>query len=266
MTVDPKKTRTILVIHGVQTEDNAELNQDKLIADLLKSRLGNMHLPFKTDLYRYEDINDRAQKKYQKLAGYFNVTAIGKVLTRNAIELIGDVVTARLDTSTAAKIRKGFRDKILTIFESGSPCYVVAHSLGSIYAFDVINELMADDQFFDRNSRKTWPVQGLITIGSPIGVSMFSNGRTKVQELGTGTKFFRWLNYWDRTDPVVSGKIFGQNLDGFEIAEKYISSSPQQGWVIRDKPVDTGKVWLMAHVAYWENPVVGDGLFELVTH
>jgi len=266
MPVDPTKPRTILVVHGVQTGNNSELNQDQLIADLLKSRLGNMHFQFKTDLYRYEDINDQAKQKFFKLNQLFTSLPIGLSLPDVALDLIGDVVSARLDTSTAAQIRQGLKEKILEIFASGSPCYIVAHSLGSIYAFDVINELMADKQFFDRNSRKIWPVQGLITIGSPIGLAMFKKVRNKVQELGEGTKLFRWINYWDRNDPVVSGQIFGQNLSGFEIAENFRTDSPQMGWVIRDKVVDTGKAWLMAHVAYWEVPVVGDGIFELVTN
>lgn len=266
MAVDPTKPRTVLVIHGVQTGDSADLNQHQLIKQLLESRLGNMPLKFTTDLFRYEDLNDQAQSKYQKLVKLIVANPVGQALTSTAIDLIGDVVTARLDTSTAAKIRQGFKEKILEIFNAGNPCYVVAHSLGSIYAFDVIYDLMAEEAFFDRQSRRTWPVQGLITLGSPIGLSMFNKGRETVHALGEGDKMFRWVNYWDRTDPVVSGKMFGQNLTGYEIAEKYRSPSPKQGWVIRDRPVDTGKVWLLAHVAYWDNPMVGDGLFDMVTN
>ena len=266
MAVDPTKPRTVLVIHGVQTCDGADLNQHELIAQLLQSRLGNMPLKFTTDLFRYEHLNDQAHGKYQKLIKLIVANPVGHALASKAIDLIGDVVTSRLDTSTAAKIRQGFKEKILDIFEAGNPCYVVAHSLGSIYAFDVINELMAGKEWFDRQSRRTWPVQGLITLGSPIGLSLFNKGRKKVQPLGEGDKMFRWVNYWDRTDPVVSGRMFGQNLTGYEIAEKYRTPSLKQGWVIRDRPVDSGKVWLMAHVAYWDNPMVGDGLFDMVTN
>jgi hypothetical protein len=266
MAADPTKPRTILVIHGVQTANNASLNQDILIAELLQSRLGNMPLKFKTDLFRYEDLNDEAQREYSKLIKLIQAIPIGNKMTGSVLDLTLDVVTAQQDNSTAAKIRQGLKDKILALFAEGSPCYVVAHSLGSIYAFDVINELIKDKQYFDRHSRRTWPVQGLITIGSPIGLSMFRKGRPKVFPLGEGNKMLRWINYWDRNDPVVSGKIFGQSLSGFEIAEKYRTDSPDLGWVIRDRAVDSGKVWLMAHVAYWENPMVGDGLFDLVTN
>jgi hypothetical protein len=266
MAVDPTKPRTVLVIHGVQTGDSADLKQHELIAQLLQSRLGNMPLKFTTDLFRYEDLNDQAQGKYQKLIKLIVANPVGHALASKTIDLIGDVVTSRMNTSTAAKIRQGFKEKILDIFEAGNPCYVVAHSLGSIYAFDVINELMAGKEWFDRQSRRTWPVQGLITLGSPIGLSLFNKGRKKVQPLGEGDKMFRWVNYWDRTDPVISGRMFGQNLTGYEIAEKYRTPSLKQGWVIRDRPIDSGKVWLMAHVACWDNPMVGDGLFDMVTN
>lgn len=264
MTVDPRNPRTILVIHGVQTGEDEDQNQHEMINDLLKNRLGNIPLEFNTDIYRYEDINDQAQSKRRKLFTMFDPTSVVSFLPDKAIDLIGDVVTAKQDTSTAAKIRKGFKNKILQIFEKGNPCYIVAHSLGSIYAFDVINELIADSRYFDRSSRRTWPVQGLITIGSPLGISMFKKSRTKVSPLGNGTQWFRWRNYWDRNDPVVSGAIFGKRLNAYHIAEKYMNGSIKQGWVIRDIPVDTGKTWLLAHIAYWENPVVGDGLVDLV--
>jgi len=264
MTVDPGKSKTVLVIHGVQTGKDEGQNQHITIKELLENRLGDIPLEYDTDIYRYENINDQAQSKYRKLNKYFNLTSIATYLPDKAIDLIGDVVTARQDTSTAAQIRKGFKQKILQIFENGNPCYIVAHSLGTIYAFDVINELIADNRFFDRTSRRNWPVQGLVTVGSPLGISMFKKSRTKVSPLGVGTKWLRWLNYWDRTDPVVSGAIFGKSLRGYHIAEKYLNASPKQGWVIRDIPVDTGKTWLLAHVAYWENPMVGEGLIDLM--
>ncbi len=264
--VDPSKSRTVLVIHGVQLGDETGLNQHKLISQLISHRLGNIPLQFNTDIYRYENINDQAQKNYRRLTQLILPTPFGTSLATIALELIGDVVISRQDTSTAAQIRKGFREKILQIFEQGNPCYIVAHSLGTIYAFDVLYELMQDPQLFARHSRRSWPVQGLITLGSPIGLSMFARNRQQVSALGIGTKWFRWLNYWDRNDPVVSGKILGQALNSFAIAEHYLDGTQEQGWVIRDIAVDTGKIWLAAHVAYWDNPVVGDGLVDLITH
>jgi len=176
------------------------------------------------------------------------------------------VVISLSKNSTANQIRAGLRKALLDIFAAGNPCYIVAHSLGSIYAFDVLNGLIADGEHFNRSSRKSWPVQGLMTIGSPIGLDMFKvTGRDRITDFGAGDKWFRWLNIWDPNDPVVSGSIFGQHLSGYKIAENFLSGASEQGWVIRDISTDTGKSWLLAHTAYWHSPVVGDKLVDMVT-
>lgn len=267
MAVDPGKPRKVLVVHGVQTGTDADLDQDRLIRELIEARLGGLPLNYEVELYRYENINDRALRKFNNLIGLIAGTPLNTVVANSVLELVGDVVIALADDSTAATIRAGLRQRIVETYEAGQPCYVVAHSLGTIYAYDVINELMKTAGYFDRASRKTWPVQGLVTLGSPIGLGMFKVGtRRRIANLGEGSKWFRWVNYWDRTDPVVSGDIFGKQLGGFKIAEKYLTGDPKQGWVIHDRPTDTGKVWLMAHVAYWQNPMVGDGLVDLITN
>lgn len=267
MPVDPAKPRKVLVVHGVETGTDADLHQDRLINELIGARLGGLPLRYEVELYRYENINDRAQAKFKMLIDLIAGTPLNSVVANTVLDLVFDVVIALADSSTAATIREGLRRRIVETFELGQPCYIVAHSLGTIYAFDVIKELMKTGGYFDRASRKSWPVQGLVTMGSPIGLGMFRIGtRRRVADLGEGNKWFRWLNYWDRTDPVVSGEIFGKQLRGFKIAENYLATDPRQGWVIRDRPTDTGKVWLMAHVAYWHNPMVGDALVDLITN
>jgi hypothetical protein len=267
MPVDPSKPRKVLVVHGVQSGTDVDLDQDHLVAALIEARLGGLPLQYEVDLYRYENINDRALAKFKRLIGLIAATPLNAIVANTVLDLVGDVVIALADDSTAAGVRAGLRKRIVETYELGQPCYVVAHSLGSIYAFDVINELMKTSGYFERGSRKTWPVQGLVTMGSPIGLGMFRIGsRRRVANLGQGTKWFRWINYWDRTDPVVSGQIFGKHLTGLRIAEKYLAPDLKQGWVIRDRPTDTGKVWIMAHVAYWQNPMVGDGLVDLITN
>ena len=267
MAVNPKKIRKILVVHGVQHGADKDQQQDKQINALIKNRLGRIPLKYQTEMYRYENANDKAQKKLRNVLKLIAKTPVASTVTDKVIDMVGDVVISLRDGDTAAKIRDGLQTRILDTYAKGNPCYIVAHSLGSIYAFDVINDLMRQDSYFQRNSRKTWPVQGLLTIGSPIGLSMFRvAGRKRVESLGEGTKWFRWVNYWDRTDPIVSGDIFGKRLNGFEIAEKYQTDSSKQGWVIRDVPVDTGKVWLLAHFGYWDNPMVGDGLVNMITN
>ena len=266
MPVDPSKPRKVLVVHGVQTGTNADLDQDRLIDELIRSRIGNLPLAYECSLFRYEDLNDKAVRKYQKLVGLLVSNPAGQVVADKVIDLVGDVVSSLSKNSTANQIRAGLRKAVLDIFAAGNPCYIVAHSLGSIYAFDVLNGLIADGDHFNRSSRKSWPVQGLMTIGSPIGLDMFKvTGRDRITDFGTGDKWFRWLNIWDPNDPVVSGNIFGQHLSGYKIAENFLSGAPEQGWVIRDISTDTGKSWLLAHTAYWHSPVVGDKLVDMVT-
>lgn len=266
MPVDPKLPRKILVVHGVQTGTDADLDQDRLIDALIKSRLGNIPLSCKCTLYRYENINDEAQKNFKRLTDMLVKNPIGQVVGKEVLDIVGDVVISLDNSKTANTIRQGLKQAIIDIFNAGNPCYIVAHSLGSIYVFDVLNQLIADGQYFDRNSRKTWPVQGLLTIGSPIGLNMFRiTGRNQINDFGLGDKWFRWLNIWDHNDPVVSGNIFGQYLPQYKIAESFLTSDPKQGWVIRDIAADTGKAWLMAHTAYWHSPVVGDKLVDMIT-
>lgn len=266
MAVDPRKSRRVFVVHGVQLGDNEDLTQHELIQRNVQARLGDLPLRFKAELYRYEDLNDEAQQKWKLLLNFLVSAPIGTV-AGEALDLIGDVVTARLNTSTAHAIREGLKDRILRFYDAGHPCYLVAHSLGSIYALDVVNELMRSDGLFDRGSRRTWPVQGLVTLGSPVGLDLFrTKGRKRLANLGEGYKWFRWMNYWDRTDPIVSGAIFGTQLEGYDIAEHYRTQSVRQGWVIRDRPVDSGQQWLLAHVAYWEHPIVGDGVADLIAN
>jgi len=266
MPVNPRLPRKVLVVHGVQTGTDNDLNQDKLISELIKSRIGNLPLHYECALYRYENINDAAQSKFKSLIKLLVANPIGQAVGKEVLDVVGDVVISLANGSTADAIRAGLKQAILDIYEAGNPCYIVAHSLGTIYAFDVLNQLISDGEYFDRSSRKTWPVQGLLTIGSPIGLQMFKiTGRDKITNLGPGEKWFRWLNIWDHNDPVVSGNIFGQYLSGFKIAEDFRNDDPAQGWVIRDIPTDTGKAWLMAHTAYWHSPVVGDKLTDMIS-
>ena len=265
MPVDPTLPRKILVVHGVQTSPD-NLNQHTLVDELIKTRIGNIPLSYSCELYRYENINADALEKYKDLLNLLVANPVGAVVGDAVLELVGDVVISLENGSTAETIRQGLRQAILDIYAASNPCYIVAHSLGSIYTFDVLNSLIGDGEHFDRTSRKTWPVQGLLTIGSPIGLDMFKNtGRNAIKDFGAGDKWFRWLNMWDPNDPVVSGNIFGEHLSGYKIAENFLSGDPKQGWVIRDIVTDTGKSWLMAHTAYWHSSAVGDKLVDMIT-
>jgi len=215
-------------------------------------------------MYRYENINDQAQARLRAVLKLFLTNIVAQRAVDLAVDIVGDVVIALRNDSTAYTIRQGLVDRIRKIHEEGHPLYVVAHSLGSVYAFDAVNQLIGTAGYFSRDERKTWPVQGLVTIGSPLGLSMFR--RSRVQSLGAGTKskFLRWINYWDRTDPVVSGSFYGKPDQGYTIVERFASEDPKSGWLIQDRVADVGKAWLAAHVGYWSHPAVGDDLVSLI--
>lgn len=71
------------------------------------------------------------------------------------------------NNSTAQKIRTGLKDKIIECYNADTLLYIVAHSLVSVYLFDVINELISDS-----DDLLEWPVQRMITIGCPLGLAM----------------------------------------------------------------------------------------------
>jgi hypothetical protein len=265
MPVSADKKPIVLVVHGVQLGEDKDLNQDESIKELVMSRLAGTYFDFDVDLYCYENLNDQVQGKFKALSSLIMSSPVGGVLAKNVIDIVGDVVTSLADSSTANKIREGLKEKILSYYELGHPVYIVAHSLGTVYTFDVVNQLIADKAYFDRNNPLLWPVQGMITIGSPLGLAMFkATGRKTAKNLGAGNFNFKWLNYFDINDPVVSGNIFGKSLANTKIAEKYKKEDKNFGWFIRDFPVDTGKTWLLAHVAYWDSALVGDGLVNMM--
>ena len=105
----------------------------------------------------FNDTNNSGLASPCRLTAATAGTPVGGYVTQQALDLIGDVVTAYLNTSAAAVIRDSLRETIINIYEAGNPCYLVAHSLGTIYAFDVVNALMKEDGYFQRNSRRTWP-------------------------------------------------------------------------------------------------------------
>lgn len=265
MTVSAGKKPVILVVHGVQLGEAVDLQQDNYIAELVQSRLAGHTFEFDVDLYRYEDLNDVAQQKLIQLSKLIIQSPLSSILTTSALDIVGDVVISLSKNSTANAIRSKLKEKILSYFEQGHPLYLVAHSLGTVYSFDVINELMQEPEYFRRDDPLSWPVQGMLTIGSPLGLDLFKQtGRSQAMLMGLGEYNFKWLNYFDVNDPVVSGNIFGVALASTQIAERFKQDIPDFGWYIQDYPVVTGQTWLLAHTAYWQNPMVGDGLVSMM--
>lgn len=263
MVADPNKPKKILVVHGVHSGNDETLTQDQDIKNLIMRRLNGLQIPgFETAMYRYEKINQEALDKLKGSIGILTQALLDeRTLTGSLADAVYDVVLNLENRSVANEIRQGLMKRILEIYEEGNPLYLVAHSLGTIYSFDAVNQLIDTRQYFDPNNRRTWPVQALVTLGSPIGLSMFK--RNSVQKIGEGENKFCWINIWDRTDPVVSGSFYGRPEQGYRIAEDF-KREADCGWFIQDRSINTGHAWLKAHLSYWNDTTVGNELINML--
>ena len=277
MPVDFRKPAHVVVVHGVQTGEDQDIESDRQIRSLINRSLLDSHVEkdFLVKGYLYEDINDDAQKLYQLIG---KALTSGKPLVGKALATVidgaGDVITAAKDTSTAQLIRQGLREMILESYRSKNQVVVVAHSLGTIYALDVINELIDSTRYFKGDERITWPVQGLVTMGSPLGLSLDLGGvrifeKRKIRKIeGAEFNLLPWHNYYNRLDPVVSGHVFGTpvDIDGAKgpVEARYGPSVLASNWLLKGHVVVSGAQWLFAHTAYWNNPAIGDNLVDML--
>jgi len=277
MPVDFRKPAHVVVVHGVQSGEDEDIKSEQQIRLLINRSLAESHIEkdFLVKGYLYEDINDNAQQLYQGIA---KAITSGKPLVGKAIEtvidLVGDVVTAAKNTSTAHLIRKELQNTILESYRSKNQVVVVAHSLGTIYALDVINKLITMTNYFKGDDRDSWPVQGLITIGSPLGLGLEIGGvkifeKRRINSIENAEyNLFPWHNYYNRLDPVVSGSIFGApvEIEGAKgpVEARYGPSVLGASWLLQGHVVTSGAQWLLAHSTYWSNPAIGDNLIDML--
>jgi hypothetical protein len=276
MAVNFSKKPHILVVHGVQTGDDSDITNDQQIKTLVDKSLSGIgkQTDYKVSGFLYENINNEAQTFYKF---FFKAISGGNPLVGKALDIVvdtvGDVVTAANDTSTAGKIRKKLREQILKSYKSGNQLIIVAHSLGTIYALDVICELMASSYYFKGDDITTWPVQGYVSMGSPLGLDLNILGlpvfaKRNIETLSAAVSIFPWHNYYNRLDPVVSGNVFGKpiNVDGSKgpVEKRYGDDAMMAKWLLQGHAVTSGNQWVFAHTAYWRNPKIGDQLFNML--
>ncbi|MCL6416819.1 hypothetical protein MIB92_14255 [Aestuariirhabdus sp. Z084] len=277
MSIDFKRPAHVIVVHGVQTGEDENIHSDQQIRSLINRSLVDSHLEkeFLVKGYLYENINDQAQEFYQLIA---KTITRGSPLTgtmlNKFIDVAGDVVTAAKNTSTAHKIRKGLREIILDSYRSKNQVVVVAHSLGTIYALDVINEIIRNSRYYKGDDRTTWPVQGLLTMGSPLGLGLTISGinifdKRKINSIENAEfSLLPWHNYYNRLDPIVSGSLFGTptEIDSSKgpVEQRYGPSVLASNWLLQGHVVTSGEQWLFAHVSYWNNPAIGDKLVDMI--
>jgi predicted alpha/beta hydrolase family esterase len=275
MPVDFDNDPVVLIIHGVQTSDNNDLRQHTHVAANLDNLLSNpdLHedepLPYTADIFKYEDVNDDAVSLVRRVLASMTGNSIAGWVVDKATDLVGDVLLALTEGSTYDLIKQQFGEKILAIHDTGRPVYIVAHSLGSFYAFELLNDWF-DEFRFAKREKSEWPVHGLVTIGSPLGLELFERDAETLNRRKIGVNVrsrprFPWKNYWDAQDPIVTGSLLG-----FPKRSKFPfrfdrQASKRKGWSIRSHEVNSGSsAHLFAHTAYWHSPTVGQGIVNMM--
>lgn len=261
MSINPFNQKKILVIHGINPGDESDIVGHKRLIKALDEHLIDNRIPHTVDIVKYESINDLANTPLTAINNMFIKSLLAEAVVSATIDLVGDVFVYLRNSDAAALIRKRIKDAIMDNYHNQhDPLTLVAHSLGSLYAFDALNELIIDyPELFNPDDRKTWPVQSLITLGSPVGLVFFNDRQLVPFDIGQSQ--LRWYNIFDREDPVVTGNVFGQKTHMCEIAEQFQTD----GWEIKDIAVDNGSSWIKAHTNYWENKYVLDIIVSVIT-
>lgn len=265
----------ILVVHGVQTGENQDMRQNEVIKDTLDKLIADPALHFETafefttKILAYEDINDDASYLVRRILASMTGNSIAGWVVDEAADLISDVLLAISQGDVYEAVKAQIKNEIQLAHSQGRPVYLVAHSLGSFYALEVINDLMAN-WGMAKSDKSFWPVHGLITIGSPLGLSLFKRdhshlNRRKIGVNVTSKPRFPWKNYWDRQDPIVTGNIMGfPRQSDFPIRFDRQMAKPK-GWNIRVEEVNAGHTaHLGAHTAYWHDSTVGQGIVNML--
>ncbi|MEH6446271.1 MAG: hypothetical protein V7784_20440 [Oceanospirillaceae bacterium] len=259
-----------IVIHGVQTGTDDDIESDLQIKKLLQKQLDNIDLQvdFEVIGVTYEDINDEAQRPYQwLLETLVRSTPLTSLLLSRIADVVGDVYSASKGTKTANKIRAKIKKRILKSFNAGHPVYLIAHSLGTVYCLDVLCELMQESDYFTHNSLDCWPVHSFISMGSPLGLTTIFKQR-EIPPIRQPLAFpFSWHNFHHPLDPVVSGNAFGaptkyKGAIG-PVESTYKETAKHAHWSIEGHRTVQSAQWLIAHISYWQEPIIGDTLIDI---
>src|SRR5208282_750073 len=153
---------------------------------------------------------------------------------------------------------------------------IAGHSLGSVLAYDTLNALINQDNVSAAAEQRgvVQRTRALITFGSPLDKTAFifrmqaSNDQewireqlaASVQPLIVSYEQYRkppfeWINIWSRMD-IISGE-----LNYYDDPALRANRPP----CVQNMVDPKASVPLYAHVQYWNNPVLRQQLYRLVT-
>ena len=144
-----------------------------------------------------------------------------------------------LGISYGEQIRSVVKEKIDEALKQTSGVVVVGHSLGSVIAYDVVAELLAQSN--------PPAIQALVTMGSPL--DWVTDLRKTQNEITSLPPSLPWVNFYNKVDPVPLKRIIPPTtFPGIKNVE--ISFGKRN-------PLD-------AHSAYWTDETVAKCIRQLV--
>lgn len=146
--------------------------------------------------------------------------SVRKPLARMFLEnLVKDTAAYFFQPGMRARIQQRLRDVLPT---DGKPFTLIAHSQGSIVAFEVLASLKRTQNI---------NVESFITIGSPLGIQEVQDFVTEQAALVVPSCVKRWLNFAAPLDPVAFDKGLANDFDpdGFISDDVIINRSFMRG-------------------------------------
>jgi hypothetical protein len=237
--------KKLVIVHGVQSGDDISAVQGPTkMAEELESFLDG-RAEFTAEFPAYESLNEEHQEIFRTISKLLLSRIsrpVGMVFDK-LVDVVGDVYVYERG-GAGKEIRSLIRNSI----ERNRNCILIAHSLGSVVCFDILNNMMKEGAFKNK-TRDKWPVRSFITFGSPLALDMFRKRR--VIAAHGGKDLFHWYNYSDRNDPVISGHVFGKAFIQNDLMRDTYKESGER-LRVHDRQVDTG-FHLLSHVNYWQN-------------
>ena len=171
---------------------------------------------------------------------------------------LGDVV-AYVDESPN-NIRTTVWERMKRGLTGAGSFSIIAHSLGSVIAFDFLYHLFVEGVLFDPVSEPAELVAelqrrlaGFYTMGSPVGLFMLRKGslwkpadaeRAGAPPFGTLENPIPegrvWQNFWDKQDVIA-----------YPLERLFATNPANAGRPLRDVLVNTGAEPIFAHIRYW---------------
>jgi len=181
---------------------------------------------------------------------------------------VGDIIAYASEPANRNGIREKVWERIQSTCENG-PYSILAHSLGSIIAFDFMYKLFVKGvPLFETEAEKKKRENGkrteedeirivlyqknfrhLFTFGSPIGLFLLRQGDLWLDKekpfsglINPVPKRHTWFNFYDR-----------QDLAAYPLRDLFDANRRNRSRPLEDIEVQTGNLIYNSHTNYWEN-------------